>query len=104
MIDACTDIYQPFRMALVWPIIVGCVAFYGVRFIASTRDGQLTRWQAVLAGVCAVMAAVVSMTISRNWTGSDVYWLAFTLGLTFAALVLLGNVIMQIIQAERNDG
>lgn len=100
----CSDIYQPFRMTLVWPIIVGCVAFYGVRFIASTRDGQLTRWQAVLTGVCAVMAAVVSMTISRNWTGSDVYWLAFTLGLTFAALVLLGNVIMQIVQAERNDG
>ena len=52
--------------------------------------------------VCAVMAAVVSMTISRNWTGSDVYWLAFTLGLTFAALVLLANVIMQIVQAD-ND-
>jgi len=102
VIDACTDIYQPFRMALVWPVIVGCVAFYGVRFIASTRDGQLTRWQAVLAGVCAVMAAVVSMTISRNWTGSDVYWLAFTIGLAFAGLVLLANMIMQIVRAD-ND-
>ncbi len=98
----CSDIYQPFRMTLVWPIIVGCVAFYGVRFIASTRDGQLTRWQAVLAGVCAVMAAVVSMTISRTWTGSDVYWLAFTIGLAFAGLVRLANVIMQIVQAD-ND-
>lgn len=104
MIDACTDIYQPFRMALVWPVIVGCVAFFAVRFVAATVDSQLTRWQAVLAGVCAVMAAVVTMTISRAWSGSDVYWLAFTIGLTFAALVLLGNVIMQIIQAERNDG
>lgn len=102
MIDACTDIYQPFRMALVWPVIVGCVAFYAVRFIASTRDCQLTRWQAVLAGVCAVMAAVVSMTISRNWTGSDVYWLAFTIGLAFAGLVLLANMIMQIVRAD-ND-
>jgi len=99
-----SDPYQWFRMTLIWPVIVGCVAFFAVRFVAATVDGQLTRWQAVLAGVCAVMAAVVSMTISRNWTGSDVYWLAFTLGLTFAALVLLGNVIMQIIQAERNDG
>ena len=34
MIDACTDIYQPFRMALVWPVIVGCVAFFAVRFVA----------------------------------------------------------------------
>lgn len=99
-----SDPCQWFRMTLIWPVIVGCVAFFAVRFVAATVDGQLTRWQAVLAGVCAVMAAVVSMTISRNWTDSDVYWLAFTLGLTFAALVLLGNVIMQIIQAERNDG
>ena len=102
MIDACTDIYQPFRMALVWPVIVGCVAFFAVRFVAATVDGQLTRWQAVLAGVCAVMAAVVTMTISRNWSGSDVYWLAFTIGLAFAGLVLLANVIMQIVQAD-ND-
>lgn len=102
MIDACTDIYQPFRMALVWPVIVGCVAFFAVRFVAATVDSQLTRWQAVLAGVCAVMAAVVSMTISRNWTGSDVYWLAFTIGLAFAGLVLLANMIMQIVRAD-ND-
>ena len=102
MIDACTDIYQPFRMALVWPVIVGCVAFFAVRFVAATVDSQLTRWQAVLAGVCAVMAAVVTMTISRAWSGSDVYWLAFTIGLAFAGLVLLANMIMQIVRAD-ND-
>lgn len=97
-----SDPYQPFRMAMVWPVIVGCVAFFAVRFVAATVDGQLTRWQAVLAGVCAVMAAVVTMTISRAWSGSDVYWLAFTIGLVFAGLVLLANVIMQIVQAD-ND-
>ena len=101
MIEACTpDIYQPIRMTLVWPVIVGCVAFYAVRFIASTIDGGLTRWQAILAGICGLMAGVVSMTISRNWTGSDVYWMAFTLGLAFAALVLLANVVMQILGAD----
>ncbi len=97
-----SDPYQWFRMTLIWPVIVGCVAFFAVRFVAATVDGQLTRWQAVLAGVCAVMAAVVTMTISRNWSGSDVYWLAFTIGLAFAGLVLLANVIMQIVQAD-ND-
>jgi len=102
MMETCADVYQPFRMALVWPVIVGCVAFYGVRFIASTLDGKLTRWQAVLAGVVALMAAIVSTTIARNWTGSDVYWLTFTIGLAFAALVLLANVIMTILEAGRD--
>jgi hypothetical protein len=48
------------------------------------------------------MAAVVSTTISRNWTGSDVYWLAFTVGLAFAALVLVANVAMAILEAGRD--
>ncbi len=100
--EPCSDIYQPFRMAFVWPVIVGCVAFYGVRFIASTLDGKLTRWQAILAGIVGLMAAVVSTTISRNWTGSDAYWLAFTIGLAFAAGVLLANVIMSILEAGRD--
>lgn len=97
--ETCADIYQPFRMTLIWPVVVGCVAFYAVRFIASTIDGHLTRWQAIFAGICGVMAAVVSMTISRNWNGSDVYWLAFTIGLAFAALVLVANVAMCILKA-----
>lgn len=97
----CSDIYQPFRMTLVWPIIVGCVAFYGVRFIASTRDGQLTRWQAGLAGVAGVMASVVTRSIARAWDGTPLYWLAFTLGLTFAVTVLLVNAVAMILGAER---
>lgn len=96
-----TDPYQGFRMAIIWPVIVGCVAFYGVRFIASTIDGGLTRWQAVLAGVTGLCAGVVAMTISRSWTGSEVYWLAFTAGLAFAALVLVANVVMLILEAGR---
>ena len=103
MIEACSpDIYQPIRMTLVWPVIVGCVAFYAVRFIASTIDGGLTRWQAILAGVTALMAGIVTTSIARAWNGTDVYWLAFTIGLAFAALVLLANVIMTILKAD-ND-
>lgn len=99
-----SDPYQFFRMTIIWPVIVGAVAFYAVRFIASTIDGKLTRWQAIFAGICGVMAAVVSMTISRNWNGSDVYWLAFTIGLAFAALVLIANVAMAILEAGRDEG
>ena len=99
--ETCTpDIYQPIRMTVIWPVIVGSIAFFGVRFIASTIDGGLTRWQAILAGVTGLCAGVVATTIARSWNGSDVYWLAFTLGLAFAALVLLANVIMQILGAD----
>ena len=94
------DPYQSFRMFLVWPVIVGSIAFYGVRLLASTIDGGLTRWQAILAGVTGLMAGIVTTTIARSWTGSDVYWLAFTFGLAFAALVLAANVIMQILGAD----
>lgn len=97
------DPYQTIRMTLIWPIIVGATAFFGVRFIASTIDGGLTRWQAILAGVTALMAGIVTTSIARAWDGTDVYWLAFTIGLAFAALVLAANVIMQILSAG-NDG
>ena len=96
------DPYQVFRMTIIWPFVVGATAFYGVRFIASTLDGKLTKWQAILAGIVGLMAAVVSTTISRNWTGSDAYWLAFTIGLAFAAGVLLANVIMSVLEAGRD--
>lgn len=95
------DPYQPFRMAILWPIFVGCVAFYAVTFIASTLDGRLTRWQAGLAGVAGVMASVVTRSIARAWDGTPLYWLAFTLGLTFAVTVLLVNAVAMILGAER---
>jgi len=97
-----TDPYQGIRMLVIWPVLVGCVAFYAVRFIASTIDGGLTRWQAILAGVTGLMAGIVTTSIARAWDGTDVYWLAFTIGLGFAALVLGANVIMQILCAD-ND-
>ncbi len=97
------DLFQPIRMLVIWPALVGCVAFYAVRFIASTLDGPMTRWQAILAGVVALMAAIVTSSIARAWDGSEVYWLAFTLGLAFAALVLLVNVIGMILEAQREN-
>lgn len=95
------DELQQFRMTIIWPVMVGCVAFYFVRFIASMLDGRLTRWQAILASICGIMAGVVTMTIARYWSGSDIYWLAFTLGLAFAALIMVANVIMSVLEAGR---
>jgi hypothetical protein len=90
-------------MLVIWPVLVGCVAFYAVTFIASTLDGRLTRWQAGLAGVCGLMAAIVTRSIAKAWDGSATYWLAFTVGLAFAALVLFANVVAGIVMAERSQ-
>ena len=98
--ETCADIFQPIRMTLIWPVLVGAIGFYAVLFVASTIDGGLTRWQAILAGVTGLMAGIVATSIARAWNGSDVYWLAFTIGLGFAALVLAANVIMQILGAD----
>lgn len=98
-----SDPYQSIRMIAIWPVLVGCVAFFAVRFIASTIDGKMNRWQAILAGVCGIMAGIVTITLARNWNGSDVYWLAFTIGLGFAALVLMANVAVIMLEAP-SDG
>lgn len=95
-----TDPYQGLRMLLIWPALVGAVAYFAVAFIAGALDGRLTRWQALLAVVTGACAALVTSTIAHRWDGSTAYWLAFTVGLAFAALVLLANVILQVLQAE----
>lgn len=87
-------------MLVIWPLLVGCVAFYAVVFVAGTLDGRLTRWQAMLASVTGTMAAVVTAWIASRWDGSPVFWLAFTAGLAFAVLVLLANVILLVVQAR----
>ena len=103
MMPVYTDPYQSFRMEIIWPIVVGCIAFYAVRFIASTGNGGITKWQATMASITGVAAALVTTTIARTWDGSNVYWLAFTVGLGFAAVVMLANIVMVIRAASAND-
>jgi len=92
--DVCPDAFQPFRMAIVWPVIVGCVAFLSVRALVFFVDGAMAHWQATLALVVGIAAAIVASSIARWWNGSADYWLAFTVGLAFAAVVLLLNVVI----------
>jgi hypothetical protein len=96
-----TDPFQEIRMTYIWPVLIGCVAFYGVRFIASTLDGALSRWQALMAAVTGLMAVVVSLAIARQWSGSVAAWLSFTVGLGFATLVLLLNAAVTVLLAGR---
>ena len=97
-----SDPYQGIRMIIIWPALVGAVAFYTVRLIASLVERRLNRWQASMAAICGFMAGVFTTYLSRNWTGSNEYWLAFTVGLAFAALVLVANAVVAVINAEAN--
>jgi peptidoglycan/LPS O-acetylase OafA/YrhL len=100
MIETCADIYQPFRMSLVWPILVGGIMFLAIRFFVYYTSGEWTRQQAILAGLAGIAAAVVATSIANRWDGSPFYWLAFTAGLTFAAAVVLITVVLSIWQAS----
>jgi putative effector of murein hydrolase len=101
MIDPCLgDIYQPFRMTFIWPVLVGGVAFFAFRAIVYYASGNWTRQQAMLAALTGLAAAVVATSIANRWDGSQDYWLAFTVGLTFTALVVLVTVILSIWQAS----
>lgn len=98
-----TDIYQPLRMHLLWPLYGGSIGFYTVRLVASLINRRLSQWQALLAAVTGIMAGVVLQIIARNWTGSDISWLAFTVGLAFSVVVLLGNAMVAMLAAGGND-
>lgn len=98
-----SDPYQPLRMALIWPALVGCIGFYSVRLLASLVNRRLTRWQAIMAAVAGLMAGIVTTSIAHQWDGSPEYWLAFTVGLLYATLVLLANAAMAILNAGSGD-
>ena len=101
--ETCADIYQPFRMGIIWPLLVGGVMTHTVLFMAHLVNGAVNRWQASLAGIAGIMAAVVTVTIANRWDGHDAYWLAFTLGLAFIALLLIVTGAIQILEAGRDE-
>ena len=99
--DVCAgDIYQALRMTIIWPIIVGGVAYLAFRVLAYYFHGTWTRQQALLAALCGIAAAVVATSIANRWDGSQFYWLAFTAGLSFAALIVLVTIVLDIWRAS----
>ena len=100
--DGCADIYQPIRMGLIWPLLVGGVMTHTVLFLAQIINGSVNRWQAAMAGIAGIMAAVVTVTIANRWDGHEAYWLAFTLGLAFIALLLIVTGAIHILEAGRD--
>lgn len=87
-------------MSIIWPVLVGGVMFLAIRSLVLYAHGEWTRQQAIFAALAGVAAAVVTTSIANRWDGSAFYWLAFTVGLTFAAVVVLITVILSIWQAS----
>lgn len=87
------DELQYARMMYVWPFVVGATAFYAARLILVylSPDIGLLRRDVAMAGTIGVMAAVIARRISETWQNDSSHWLAFTLGLAFLAVVLVGT-------------
>jgi ABC-type Fe3+-siderophore transport system permease subunit len=90
-------------MGIIWPLLVGGVMTHTVLFLAHIINGSVNRWQAAMAGIAGIMAAVVTVTIANRWDGHEAYWLAFTLGLAFIALLLILTAVIQILEARRDE-
>jgi peptidoglycan/LPS O-acetylase OafA/YrhL len=103
MIEPCAaDVFQPFRMSIVWPVVVGGLAFCAFAIVVHWLTGKWTRYHATLAGITGLAAAVVATSISNRWDGGQWYWLAFTVGLTISSIIILSTCIWLFAQAT-ND-
>lgn len=92
---------QALRMLALWPLVVGAAAFLLARCILWLLAPRLHKEHAVACIVAGVSCAVMAWAIAVAWDDGATYWLAFTLGLTFAVTVLLVNAVAMILGAER---
>ena len=100
------DELQHLRMFYVWPWVVGATAFYASRLILVyvNADAGLRRHDIALAVLIGGMAAVVARRISETWANDGGHWLAFTMGLAFLAVVLIGTgLITAFDDIDRSD-
>jgi hypothetical protein len=101
------DDLQYVRMFYVWPFVVGATTFYAVRlFLAWAAGGVgLVRRDIATASLFGVLGGMIARRISETWNDDEAHWLAFTLGLVFLAVVLIGSAMIlayyDIDQADR---
>lgn len=83
------DVFQPLRIAWLWPLLLGCNVVYATRllFWAFSQRGTLTRIESLTAVGVGLAAVVVVWAMGRVWDGSRAYWEAFTVGM--AAMVVI---------------
>jgi hypothetical protein len=95
------DVLQAFRMTAPWPLIVGSAAFLLARSVFWFTDARLGRDQAIACGIVGASGGIVAWAIAVAWDNSEYYWIAFTLGLSVLALVMLVTVVQLAVEMYR---
>lgn len=102
------DELQHLRMFYVWPFVVGATAFFATRLFLYYANGIMERRDVALSALVGGLAAVVAHNISASWSDDGAHWLAFTVGLAFLAVVLVGTgmivAISDVDDADRRRG
>ena len=94
------DQLQQVRMFVIWPLVVGSVAFLAIRLLLKlaspvNRVNRTGMWACAASGA---IAAVTAASISRDWDNSLTYWLSFTVGLAGLAIVLVLTVAIHAVE------
>lgn len=98
------DELQHLRMFYVWPFVVASTAFFATRLFLYYANGIMERRDVALSALVGGLAAVVAHNISATWQNDSAHWLAFTLGLAFLAVVLVGTgMIVAIGDVDESD-
>jgi uncharacterized membrane protein YeaQ/YmgE (transglycosylase-associated protein family) len=81
------DPLQMTRMLFFWPMMVASFAWW-LAFLVMERIHARRPGNVFLALVVAACAGLVAANISRSWNDGQGYWLAFSVGLFGAAVVM----------------
>jgi uncharacterized membrane protein YeaQ/YmgE (transglycosylase-associated protein family) len=81
------DPLQMTRMLFFWPMVVASFAWW-LAFLVVERVQPRRHGNVFLALVVAACAGLVAANISRSWDDGQFYWLAFSVGLLGAAVVM----------------
>lgn len=96
------DLWQPIRMAAIWPVLIAAVSWLATfDLLYFTGRGKVTRREFSACTGVAVFAWVVCSMMAAVWDGSPAYWLAFTVGLAIVALVLVMTCAVVFIEVRR---
>lgn len=85
------DDWQPFRMFVAWPLVMGAAGFqlaYTVVWLA-LGGRRLRREHGVACLVSGMASTGLAWVIALGWDGGPWYWIAFTVGLAGLAGVLV---------------
>lgn len=92
------DELQVFRMTILWPLIVGCAGFLAARAVLQIVSPRPRRNHALACLVAGVAGLLLGAVIGAAWDNGSGYWMAFTVGLSLLAGILLVTTALSFVR------